>query len=54
MTERTALKCLDCANAFVVKTPESQAALTELVSILKTCGECRGKNIVQVAYLASN
>jgi len=53
MNERTALKCLDCANAFVVKTPDSQAALRELVSVLKFCGECGGKRIVQVAYLCS-
>lgn len=53
MTERQALKCLDCANGFVVKTPDSQAQLIELVQTMRFCNDCGGKRIVQVAYLCS-
>lgn len=53
MIEKTALRCLDCDNSFIVKTPDNQMALRELVQTLKICGDCRGNRIVQVAWICS-
>ena len=54
MSEKSALECLDCHFATIVKTPDTQVELVNLISRLRFCPDCGHNRIVQRAYCGEN